>query len=159
MYFDGNGDRITTQLIIGEGDLTVEGWVYFSNVSSNRSLFSLGNNKQFYYRNASNNIAVYGVSGGTQQFTGAVPSASTWYHFAFTRSGSTITLWWNGTSAGTATATDDLSGLMTIGGYAGGGTDPMFGYIENLQVLDSVKYTTSFTPPTQEQGRRYQAES
>jgi len=160
MYFDGSGDYITTRLITtGTGDFTVEGWVYFSNVSSNHSLFSLGNNRQFYFRNNSSNMAVYGVSGGTQQFTGAVPSASTWYHFAFTRTGSTITLWWNGTSAGTATATDDMSGLMTIGGYAGAGTDPMFGYIENLQVLDSVKYTANFTPPTLTQGRVYQATS
>ena len=160
MYFDGTGDYITTQLFtLGTGDFTVEGWVYFSDLSANRSLFSLGNNRQFYYRNASNRIAVYGVSGGTQVFNDALPSTSTWYHFAFTRTGSTITLWWNGVSAGTATATDDLSSLMTIGAYAGGSTDPMFGYIENLQVLNTVKYTTTFTPPTAEQGRTYQAES
>jgi len=38
--------------------------------------------------------------------------------------------------------------------------DLLTGYIENLQILNGVaKYTATFTPPSQEQGRSYQEES
>jgi len=143
-YFGGSGYYVgaeQTQLT----DFTVEGWFYFSNLGSNRSLFTLGyNDLQAYYRSASSNFAIYDGSSKTYSWT---PSGSTWYHIAVVRSGSSVELFVDGVSKGTQTSSATISGDLIIGGYAGA-TDPMNGYISNIRVSDNVRYSSNFTAPT-----------
>lgn len=92
---------------------------------------------------------------------GTLP-ANTWTHVALVRNGSTITCYLNGTSAGSTTSMP-TSGAYEVwigsstGTYARSDTN---GYFENVQFLSGIaKYTSNFTPPTQTQGRTYQASS
>ena len=143
-YFGGSGYYVGAEQTTLT-DFTVEGWIYFDNLGSNRSFFTLGySDLQLYYRSASSNVAIYDGSAKTYSFT---PSASTWYHFALVRNGTSVELFIDGVSKGTQTSSATISGDLIIGGYAGS-TDPMNGYISNIRVSDNVRYSSNFTPPT-----------
>jgi hypothetical protein len=143
-YFGGSGYYVGAEQTTLT-DFTVEGWIYFDNLGSNRSFFTLGySDLQLYYRSASSNVAIYDGSAKTYSFT---PSASTWYHFALVRNGTSVELFIDGVSKGTQTSSATISGDLIIGGYAGS-TDPMNGYISNIRVSDNVRYSSNFTAPT-----------
>jgi len=81
-------------------------------------------------------------------------SLSTWYHVALVRSGSTITMYVNGTSVGTYTYSTALTDKTAIVGTA---TDnrqttnawKFNGYIDDLRITSNfARYTSTFTPPT-----------
>lgn len=76
-------------------------------------------------------------------------AVNAWTHVAAVRSGSTMTLYVNGVSAGTTTNSNNLTdNKITIGsaGYVG---DYFNGYISNLRVVKGTAvYTSAFTPPT-----------
>ena len=143
-YFGGSGYYVGAEQTTLT-DFTVEGWFYFSNLASNRTLFTLGYaDLQLYYRSASSNLAIYDTSAKTYSWT---PTGSTWYHIALVRSGSSVELFVDGVSKGTQTSSATISGDLIIGGYAGA-TDPMNGYISNIRVSDNVRYSSNFTAPT-----------
>jgi len=146
-YFDGSGDYIrVNSLTIGTGDFTVECWGQFTNTGSNRTLFTVDETGiQVYYRNASSDWAVYDSAGATS--SGVSVTNRTWYHVALVRSGSTVTLYVDGTSVLSKSNSSDLTGNITVGAY-GTTTDPMRGYITNLRVSDNARYTSNFTAPT-----------
>jgi len=87
--------------------------------------------------------------------TGAISASATlaanqWYHVALTRSGTGITLWFNGTSVGTSTLSGNI-GTVTDAVWIGNGgsADYVQGYISNLRVIrGTAVYTTTFTPST-----------
>ena len=147
MYFDGSADSITGTLNaeIGTGDFTVEGWVNFSDLSTSRTMVRVGD-VQFFYRSSSSQMAIYHTSTGSQLLT-AVPSVDTWYHFAYVRSGSTVTLYWNGTSSGTSTSTVSLGTALRVGGWTAS-SEMMNGYLEDVRITKKARYTSNFTAPT-----------
>ena len=167
MYFDGSGDYITTDFpALGTGDFTIEFWINPSTIDSNyKALFdtrtSNANNPLVWIRNTN---VIYYYSGAADRIIGTTTlSTSTWYHVTVCRSSGTTKLFLNGTQEGsdysnTASYTADT--LFIGQRFNASPTYYYHGYIENLQVLKGVaKYTANFTPPTQEQGRGYQAES
>jgi len=148
--FDGTGDYITFNLVdpIGTSDYTIEGWVNFSSLGANRTIVTVGGTQQFFYRNNGSSMGVYGISGPTTNFTTGTVNINTWYHFAYVRSGTTLTLYWDGSSTGTVANTDDMSDAITIGTW-NGSADNMDGYIEDLRITNGLaRYTSNFTPPT-----------
>jgi hypothetical protein len=79
--------------------------------------------------------------------------ANTWTHVAFVRSGSTITVYVNGTACGTGTSSYASLPLQLIGAISTGATTPDFyffpGYIDDLRLTIGVaRYTSNFTPTT-----------
>jgi hypothetical protein len=105
------------------------------------------NTTYFGLKNANN--AVCNLGNGTELlFTVTPPSTNTWYHYAFVRSGTTITLYINGVSQGTNTSAATLGsggGAIRIGnavGYA------LTGNLSNVRYTKSAVYTSAFTPPT-----------
>ena len=145
-YFDGSGDYIrVNNLTIGTGDFTVECWGQFTNISSNRTLFTVDQTAiQVYYRSSSGDWAIYDAGATT---SGVSVSNRTWYHVALVRSSGTITLYVDGTSVVSKANASDLTGNITVGAY-GTTTDPMRGYISNFRVSDTARYTSNFTAPT-----------
>jgi hypothetical protein len=143
-------------------DFTIETWVYpiarltsFPCVLNNYSTF--GANGGFAI------FAGHNTSGSTKYnvyFNGAniINSTSTivynqWTHLALVRSGTTITLYVNGVSAGTsASQSATLVGtanswwIGTAGDLAS--TSYFNGYISDLRVTRAARYTANFTPPT-----------
>lgn len=102
----------------------------------------------------------------SSQTSYTVPS-NTWWHLALVRdtSNSTLTCYADGNNVGQLTsftgAFVDTTFPFIIGNSVANFTEsPFNGYIENFQVLKGVaKYTANFTPPTETQGKTYQAES
>ena len=86
-----------------------------------------------------------------------------WHHFAISRSSGTLRAFIDGTVVASHVSTNDYgttAQVLNIGYLQSFNGYQFQGYIENFQFIRGVsKYAANFTPPTQEQGRGYQAES
>ena len=133
------------------GDFTVEGWYYPTNVTGEHTLFCLGalnttNRWQVALSGTSVTSNLFGSS--TKTYTSTV-NINTWTHIAVVRSGSTVSVYINGTASPT---TDTQAG--TLGNFGGFGigvniTGSYFaGNISNFRVVNSAVYTSNFTTPT-----------
>jgi hypothetical protein len=157
--FDGTGDWLlgpdNTNLQLGSGDFTIEGWVYLNATGVAYGLASKGA--------ASTGWSVNVTSGNKLQFsytatalTGATSLASgTWYHFAVVRNGSgtgNLRVYLNGTadatSAGAVTDNFNQTNVLYTGADRVGGS-ALNGYIDDLRITKGVaRYTANFTAPT-----------
>jgi hypothetical protein len=168
-YFDGTGDSLSvannTALEFGSGDFTIETFVYFNSLATNRGIVYLGTdpNSNFSYGlQWSGNVLYFWYTTNGSDLTNKnaswTPVISTWYHVAVTRSGNDLRFFVDGAQIGT---TQSLSGVtifdstsaMLIGGEATGSPTslpgPMNGYISNLRILKGTAlYTGSYTIPT-----------
>jgi hypothetical protein len=170
LTFDGNGDYISIpddpSLEVGSGDFTIECWAYHSGAMSSYSALmgkrSDGNEKSPYLFNAdaSNPEKMrFLASAGTNWDiilvdTAAFPTDQ-WVHVAATREGNTFTLWINGQSKATTTASVTLvdnSAPITLGRASETlevGANEWKGNIEDFRVTKGVaRYTGPFDPPT-----------
>lgn len=156
-FFDGTGDYLqvadSAALRFGTGDFTVEGWFYATSVSGQRGLVAKGGTAQ----TTGWEIRINGAAGGALAATisstvvsgTTVIAVNTWYHFALTRSGTTVRLFLNGTQEGSGTFSTDLNqtDILVIGN-----TRPLnqlfLGYISNVRVSKQALYTSTFTPST-----------
>ena len=154
-YFDGSGDYLSvpsnTAFAFGTGNFTVECFFNLSIPQSTRSMHltdSTATNGLFLKLN-SGNICI----GRTGTAEDSVFSYSflinTWYHVAFSRSGTTVYCFVNGSLVGSTTNSINYAqGGYTIG-TAGGAAQPFEGYISNLRMLKGTAlYTSAFTPST-----------
>ena len=76
-------------------------------------------------------------------------AANNWYHFAATRSGSTVRIFVNGIVVGTATNSSSFGSGSNfyVGGETGEGA-AFVGYLQDLKIYKGfAKYTANFTPP------------
>ena len=156
-YFDGSGDYLTgpsnSAFSFGTSDFTAECWVYFTSLpTANQSLFDFRNgsdNSSFFMGVYSNNIPFFanqsgGVLNGSFTF-----NVNTWYHIAYTRSGTSLNIWVNGTNVGATTNSTNLTGTNCKIGADASGAYNVFGYISNARVLkNTAQYTAAFTPPS-----------
>ena len=161
--FDGN-DRLTlaatSDFDFGTGDWTVEGWWksdHMSDTGDVEALFSLGNHSNaggmilYQY----NNKLYLGKHANSISFNIPNPFDShfeQWLHVALVKSGTTVTLYVNGT---------DLKSYTDSGSYGDGSNNSFYigcssggheweGWISNLRVVKGTAvYTSSFRPPTE----------
>jgi len=158
-YFDGSGDYLSTpsSITLGSGNLTIEGWAYPTNTSGGVWCDFRGPDSG----SAANNPVIQWSTVTASKFTvridgtNAITSSSTfsinnWHHVALVRSGTTVTLYVNGTSQGTyTTSTSFAQAYVRIGAYGGDGSVAFTGYASNLRaVIGTAIYTATFTPPT-----------
>ena len=159
LYFDGTaGDNVT--LPAGSAyqfgaDFTIETWFYMNALNTYSLLYSsyggaaTGALELQIRSGISYKIRAWYNSNSAFDSNTSI-STGQWYHFALTRSGTTVTYWLNGTSDGTMT----LSGQMgrddqTIKIGADGSSYTFNGYIDDMRVTNGVaRYTSTFTPPT-----------
>ena len=111
-YFDGTGDYLSlsdnANLRMGSGDFTIEFWIYYNSISSYRSPLSKGYTSAgdlLFQTGNGNGVMTIWASGSAiiTESTGAV--INQWYHYALVRNGSTVTLYRDGQSRGSATST------------------------------------------------------
>ena len=159
-YFDGDGDYLTAtsgSLFQFPGDFTVEFWVYSTDTSASslRGMFdtrsSQSSTSGIMLRENGFGYLVYG-NGTTLISVGNVRSPNTWTHLALVRSGSTISLYINGTAL-VFTATDSTNysdGQCLISGFVDTKASPygFLGYIDDFRITKVARYTANFTPPT-----------
>jgi len=148
-YFDGTGDYLTVAsnaaFAFGTNDFTWEAWVYLNSTSGQRTIYSTNATNGFIINNNSGTITVrqFGV---TDLLNSAVAiNADSWNHIAVARSGTTLSLWLNGSRSNGGTITNSTnftqSGLLI--GVNDIGTGLVYGYISNLRV---VKGTAVYDP-------------
>lgn len=162
-YFDGTGDYLnagsSTNLDNFTGDFCLEAWIYPTITSTTASQVPLarwttGSRSYILYITATNNYIRIHYNNDTINLdsTTAV-KINAWNHVVANRSGSTLTLFLNGTSVSTATssATIVASTSTFIGATETASPQSFFnGYISDVRIVkgSSVYGTSNFTPPT-----------
>ena len=155
--FDGTGDYLnispTTDLAFGSSDFTIEFWVRtkttkFTLLFDGRPASTTGA-YPCIYTDASG--IVYYNTNNANAITGSTLSINTWYHIAVSRSGTSTKLFVNGTQSGltyTDSTTYLISSLLRIGAGQYSLADYLNGYIDEIRISNSARYTTTFTPST-----------
>jgi len=157
--FDGTGDTlkitpdVNVNMDFGTGPFTFECWIYPNGVAGNEFIADFG-------ATSANGWGLYDEgSGGNMQFRIADVdriavsplTASVWTHVAVVRVGTTVTLYVNGTSAGSyASAGTNLiyTGTKYIGSQSGS-SNYMNGYMDDIRITKGyARYTANFTAPT-----------
>ena len=160
IYFDGTGDTLSiphsTSLSAPSGDFTIEFWFRKDN-SSQAGIMSTGNTTTagqlgWSFLVLSDGRIYFGMrpngSYQTIQTPANIVVANTWYHMAVVRSGNDFTMYINGVSVGTGThagALDDYNTSLLIGNESNG-IEPYAGYVDEVRISDTARYTSAFTP-------------
>ena len=165
--FDGSSSQSlslpsSSSLAVGAGDFCLEGWVY-RNATGQQGLFS--NAASSAGADTVLELQLYnGGSGGEKLvFNGwntifltstTVFAVGNWYHFAICRSGTTMSMFVNGTREATTTTANNFSStnVFYIGRQSASTTAVLNGYLSNLRLVKgSSVYTpsgTTITVPT-----------
>jgi hypothetical protein len=155
LSFDGTGDYLyvpSSPNLTLSYNFTIEGWAYL-NASGNYRFFTVGDTIgssgiEIYV--SSGNWVVY--SNGATRITGSSATREVWTHLAVVRSGSTVTLYVNGTASGsTWTSSATFSGACYVGAeyYNSSVTADTNGYIDDFRITNGyARYTTTFAVPT-----------
>ncbi len=165
---DGSGDYLSTasssDFSFGSGDFTLEGWVKLNSTGDQYFLSSHGSvaaSREFYFGLESSTLMFYyyyGSSSESSVSSSWTPSANTWYHVAVCRNGADLRLFVDGSQLG---STHDIStrylhnnvydllvgALTNTGGSITGSVD---GYMDEVRISSTARYTTTFTPSTTE---------
>ena len=160
VLFDGSGDYLTiadnAALQMGSGDFTIEFWWYPNSIAGYQTPYDKG------YSGSGGLVLQTGLGTGriivvasgssvVTSNTALIPGS--WTHMALVRNSTSLTLYQNGISVGSATNSTNFSNtsITGIGGNASGasaGQYPINGYISNLRsVKGTAVYTSAFTPP------------
>ena len=162
-YFDGTTDYITTPASASNqmtGNFTVEFWAYPTSIPAQAGLVGINNTTSSgganfgIYLETNRNITFWVAGNGTTYSSSNTPiTIGAWQHIAFVRSGSTNTVYVNGVSVLTNSATPSWSGtpVITVGRLFGDNTGVTFyGYLSNVRVVKGTAlYTGPFIPSGQ----------
>ena len=166
VFFDGSTDYLRLPNDpkfnnFGTGDFTLETWIYVTNLSSHRAIFSCINGwpstvaYQFEIRTngdlrffAGNNLTISIASG-----TGAIV-ANTWTHVAVSRKNGSTKMFINGIQYGSTHVGSVNINLATTCyiGFTGYYSEAMFiGYMDDLRITKgAARYTGNFVPRNSE---------
>lgn len=146
------------------GDFTFEFWFWSASPTTtyanpmvvNRT--SVAGDFQFYAGSTvGSNKGTLAINSVTFTNGGITPNAvhtSSWQHLAMVRSGSTVTLYQNGTAFDTATYSGVVDFGSTVnllfGAWNNNASDNLWqGYLDDIRLTRGVaRYTANFTPPT-----------
>lgn len=155
-YFDGVGDTLTLSsnaaFGFGTGDFTIELWV---NCKFNGAI------QELIDARAADDAQpwVFGINGtglartydGATLRTGGQLVENQWNHVAWVRISNVNTIYVNGVSGHTWTASQNFTSArsLVIGNNIGPTSEPYTGYMSNLRIVKGTGvYTGAFTPPT-----------
>ena len=148
IYLDGSGDYLNipdnTNIRLGAGDFTIEGWFWFDGNQPNYTLFSKASS---YELKNDTNRWVLQINTNNKFVTNFTVSPNVWYHIALVRNGSNTVLYLNGNSYtnGTSENANDNTSPLVIGNGGGG---HFKGYIQDFRITKGfARYTGNFTPP------------
>jgi hypothetical protein len=157
-YWSGYFDGATAYLSLasnaafgfGTNDFTVEFWIYPLVAANTWSIYHGAVTNAFIINtNASNQVVARSYGVADLLTSSSAISTNSWTHVAITRSGTTLTIWLNGVSAGTVSNSTNFATTALYVGRADSGSTYVNGYISNLRtVKGTAVYTSTFTPPT-----------
>jgi hypothetical protein len=164
--FDGTGDYLSMpdssdwQLGGGTGNFTIECWVYVNTLAGSKFIYAqyadTSNRVQLYQSDTTGRINFDVKSGGVTLaglYTTVGITAETWHHIAIVRETVSITIYIDGVAVAqtedTAIGTNSIPNLAALAmiGDRGTGLD-WDGYMDEIRISDSARYTTTFTPST-----------
>jgi len=160
LELDGTGDYLkipsSPLMAFGTGSYTIEAFVYKRSTGAQFIYEGRDNSdtsaRVLFYVNESNKLSTYQNNAvkGTASDTFTL---NQWVHVALVRSGTTGYLFEDGTQVATwSSDTTDLlapNAFLYIGTYQGGGTTYDWdGFIDELRITKSARYTSNFTAPT-----------
>ncbi len=155
LKFDGSGDWLRVQgtsnlFNLSTGDFTIECWFYAVSTGTSAIVQQGTNDWRISY--TSSGVMRYEVGANSIQTSTGAFSFNTWTHLAICKSGTTTTLYLDGTSRVTTTnSPTNSSNPVYVGANIDGGSPywPLNGYIDDLRITKGVaRYTANFTPPT-----------
>ena len=167
-YFDGTGDKLsiasTVALTFGSGDFTIEYWMFPTVGGITQIMITKNDNANttagafLFQLDTSNRPVLYSCAnaGGSgwniTALTASAVTLNTWSHIALTRYGNIFTIWVNGVSSATVTASftlyDGASTPVVIGSDPAGASY-FNGYMSNVRLVKGTAvYTSAFTPST-----------
>ena len=159
LAFDGTGDYLAGPAsltgVFGTGNFTIEAWVYTTASSGTQCVFDTrftdASTAGCFFGLYSSNAVLFYTSATV--LTGGTVTANTWNHIAAVRSGTTVTVYLNGTSVASGTRSNDFTqNYVQIGGspfVTSSTPNSFFGYIDDLRITKGyARYTANFTPPT-----------
>jgi hypothetical protein len=147
-YFDGTGDYLSiasnAAFAYGTGDFTWEAWVYRTTTTDD-SLYTTMISDGFIVHIISGNVIVRRFGVADLITSSATVSANTWTHIAVARSGTTLSLWINGSrsSGGTTTNSTNFAQNGVRIGINDIDTNLLNGYLSSLR---SIKGTALYDP-------------
>jgi hypothetical protein len=153
--FDGTGDRLWTNKVSGNfdltGEFTVEAWVNFTATAGKINyIFNYLNDSEAgwmlrYVNTGALRFYFGGVASVDRSWTAAL---NTWYHVAATRdSSNNVRLFIDGVQQGAA-VNISAAATQTQYGLQIGGTD-LQGFVDEARVTKGVaRYISNFTPPS-----------
>jgi len=154
--FNGTTDYLNIPssqgLNLGTGSLTVEAWVYLIAMSGDYFVTSsTGAGGGFFGFRSGTDIG-YGRTGIAWDYQAASGMViNNWYHVAWSRNGTSMRIFVNGSQVGATQTTSqayDLSTTSTAVGSAGA-TLFLNGYIQDLRITRGIgRYTANFSVPT-----------
>ena len=170
-YFDGTGDYLTIPSsndhgALGTSDFTLELWfntMILTGTSGSGSQYIISHRlasvvPYLFWIESSGALKLYASSDNSSwnlanQVALGTISINTWYHLAYTRSGSTFRVFLNGTQVHTFTSSASLtttSNTLNIGGSASDTNSIFNGYISNVRFIKgtSLYNSTPITVPT-----------
>lgn len=160
-YFDGNGDYLTVasnDFIIGSEDYTIDFRFKHNNPSDTigSSFVAMGNATNYWQVIIRNGAVRFNicVSGDFSDPLNVSKQLDTeFHHFAWVKSGSTNTIYYDGVSLDSWTRSDYsyiTTNTLYIGANYNGGKTAVNGYIDEFRVSKGVaRWTSNFTPPTE----------
>jgi hypothetical protein len=139
-------------LNFGTGDWTVEGWFRFDNTNTDAALWSGATSTgDFDIRRTDDNLLRIGrVNTAWDVISGSTGiAANTWYHLAFVKSGGTARIYVDGTEVGSASnaISYSIATQVRIGAHSTSSLG-LAGYIDDLRVSNTARYTAGFSAPT-----------
>ena len=153
--YDGTGDYLTIPdaawMDVGTGDFTVDFRVRFASLVSVNQWFvsrNSSNTFDFRYNTAVGLVVVLQSSSYLQAWS---PVINTWYHVAFVRSGGNLFFFVDGVQQGASQAAgDNVSDTvqMIIAADSSGPGNALNGWLDELEITNTAKWTSNFTPPT-----------
>ncbi len=157
-YFNGSSYLTTDyRLNCPHNDFTIDFWMYPVVIGVNSVLVGVmgdfNNNWWAISYGAANKLSYSGRTAGvmTSVTSTTTLAANTWYHVAVVRSGTTLSLYINGTLESTATMSSDpycTSTSNPVLGYWGSYGQYYKGYIDEYRFSTLARWTSNFTPPT-----------
>ena len=160
--FDGTGDYLKIDpnsfAAFGTGSYTIEAFVYKRSTGQQSIYDARGGtntNRVLFYVNSANKLANYIDASVKGAATSDFP-LNQWVHVALVRSGTTGYMFQNGTQVSTWTGdSTNIAAPDTAGLYIGedtrtGHSYPWDGFIDELRITKSARYTSNFTAPTKE---------
>ena len=157
---DGTSDYLATAdldaLAFGTGDFTLEAWIYPTATTrefiiSARQIASTGN--------PADTANVFRIENGKLEWSNGTAWATasttvttnTWHHAAVSRSSGTLKIFLDGVEdySATQTVNMDENRPLHIGAIVPTSSDTFQGYIDEVRVSNTARYTAGFTPPTE----------